>query len=78
MPSLLFSAFVPFFLTILLLFLFVLIPRSGGKSGSNKKADGVKVNILLLFLNIINVIISEYYIYMYVYVHCHLGTMASF
>lgn len=63
MPSLLFSAFVPFFLTILLLFLFVLIPRSGGKSGSNKKADGVKVNILL-FLNIINVIISEYYIYM--------------
>ncbi|KAM7373813.1 hypothetical protein PAMP_006513 [Pampus punctatissimus] len=42
MPSLLFSAFVPFFLTVLLLFLFVLIPRSGGKSGSNKKADGVK------------------------------------
>lgn len=64
MPSLLFSAFVPFFLTILLLFLFVLIPRSGGKSGSNKKADGVKVNILLLFLNIINVILSEYYVYM--------------
>lgn len=69
MPSLLFSAFVPFFLTILLLFLFVLIPRSGGKSGSNKKADGVKVNILFLFLNIINVIMSEYYIYMYIYVY---------
>lgn len=46
MPSLLFSAFVPFFLTILLFLLFVLIPRSGGKSGSNKKADGVKVNII--------------------------------
>lgn len=43
MPSLLFAAFVPFFLTLLLLSLFVLIPRSGGKSGSNKKADGVKV-----------------------------------
>lgn len=43
MPSLLFSAFVPFFLTLLLLFLFILVPRSGGKSGSNKKADGVKV-----------------------------------
>ncbi|XP_035771457.1 calcium/calmodulin-dependent protein kinase type II subunit alpha [Neolamprologus brichardi] len=28
---------------LLLLSLFVLIPRSGGKSGSNKKADGVKV-----------------------------------
>lgn len=42
MPALLFSAFVPFFLTLLLLFLFILIPRSGGKSGSNKKADGVK------------------------------------
>ncbi|MEQ2192577.1 hypothetical protein XENOCAPTIV_013884, partial [Xenoophorus captivus] len=42
MPSLPFSAFVPFVLTMLLLFLFILIPRSGGKSGSNKKADGVK------------------------------------
>uniref|UniRef100_A0A8C5DZF2 Calcium/calmodulin-dependent protein kinase type II subunit alpha n=1 Tax=Gouania willdenowi TaxID=441366 RepID=A0A8C5DZF2_GOUWI len=40
MPSLLFSAFVPFFLTLLLLLLFVCIPRSGGKS--SKKADGVK------------------------------------
>lgn len=66
MPSLLFSAFVPFFLTILLLFLFVLIPRSGGKSGSNKKADGVKVNILFLYLNIINVIMPEYYIYVHI------------
>lgn len=45
MPSLLFSAFVPFFLTLLLLFLFILIPRSGGKSGSNKKTDGVKVTL---------------------------------
>ncbi|KAF0022895.1 hypothetical protein F2P81_024876 [Scophthalmus maximus] len=40
MPSLLFSAFVPFFLTLLLLCLLMLIPRSGGKS--SKKNDGVK------------------------------------
>jgi len=50
MPSLLFTAFVPFFLTLVLLLLSVLIPRSGGKSG-NKKADGVKVMLLLLLLS---------------------------
>lgn len=68
MPSLLFSAFVPFFLTILLLFLFVLIPRSGGKSGSNKKADGVKVNIissLKIWLFILNLFMTEMPTYMY-------------
>uniref|UniRef100_A0A8C6L354 calcium/calmodulin-dependent protein kinase n=1 Tax=Nothobranchius furzeri TaxID=105023 RepID=A0A8C6L354_NOTFU len=47
MPLLLFSAFVPFFLTLVLLCLFVFIPCSGGKSGSNKKADGVKVTLQL-------------------------------
>lgn len=50
MPSLLFSAFLPFFVTLLLLALFVLVPRSGGKSGSNKKADGVKVTSAALCL----------------------------
>lgn len=44
MPSLLLSAFVPFFVTLLIFLIFVFIPCSGGKSG-NKKTDGVKVTI---------------------------------
>lgn len=44
MPTLLFSAFVPFFVTLLIFLIFVFIPCSGGKSG-NKKTDGVKVTI---------------------------------
>lgn len=53
MPSLFFSAFVPFFLTLVLLSLLILIPRSGGKSGSNKKADGVKVSDRLLYIHFV-------------------------
>uniref|UniRef100_A0A3B3ZCQ7 Calcium/calmodulin-dependent protein kinase II association-domain domain-containing protein n=1 Tax=Periophthalmus magnuspinnatus TaxID=409849 RepID=A0A3B3ZCQ7_9GOBI len=46
MAWLLFSAFLPFFLTLFFLALFVL--RSGGKSGG-KKNDGVKVKTVLHF-----------------------------
>lgn len=40
--ALLFWAFVPFLIALLLLSLIFIVSRSGGKSGANKKADGVK------------------------------------